>query len=250
MDQLNAELQLKCAIMPIKELPEDLYRKTPIIEFVGLWELVVIWIIGLRMGKVNLEKSTCYIPQRTVIWKIFTSFFPRLITAPSACWHPPPPPHMATGSSRLCLLLWAHPFLFILHHPSGFRIWAACQPALYFQLRGIKPQELGLPLKTLANCELRCYWGADTQGGSSCVLQMHLWWPIDKTSPSEKLLLVDPIVCLLPITVTLEAQLLWPGPCDMCPHLSRPQGWEPEVRRKASNARTSVAPCSDSGRGG
>lgn len=62
--------------MHIKDLPKDLCRKTQIKEFVWLWELVVIWIIGLRMEKFNLEESTCYIPQRTVIWKIFTSFFP------------------------------------------------------------------------------------------------------------------------------------------------------------------------------
>lgn len=144
---------------------------------------------------------------------------------------------MAASFSRLRLLLCAHPFLFILHHAWGSRSWAACQPALYFQLRGIKPQELGIPLTTLANCELGCCRGTGTRKGSSCVLQTRLVCQFHRPSWSQKVQLMDPVVCLLPSTVSLEAVPPWPGPRDMglCPSgLQRPAL---EARRKASNAR-------------
>lgn len=88
---------------------------------------------------------------------------------------------MAASFSRLRLLLCAHPFLFILHHAWGSRSWAVCQPALYFQLRGIKPQELGISLTTLVNCELGCGRGTGTWKGSSCVLQTRLVCQFHKT---------------------------------------------------------------------
>lgn len=142
---------------------------------------------------------------------------------------------MATSFSRLCLLVWAHPFFLILPLLWGSRFWAVCQLALYSQLRGIKPQELGVPLKTPANCELEQVFG---KGAAACYW-CSLGVQFNRLPHLRRYNCGSPC---LPITVSLEALLPWPGPWRTGPCLISPPRWGLEARMTASDARASRAP--------
>lgn len=226
--------------MQIKELPKDLYRKTQIKEFVWLWELVVIWIIGLRMEKFNLEESTCYIPQRTVIWKIFTSFFPSSNNC-SACLLTPSSSSPASPHGRQLLKAASAPLR---------------SPLLIYPPSCLGLQKLGrVPAGTVFSAQR--YKATGIGNFTNNASKLWTWmWPRNGYLEREQLCVTDPACVSISQDFPCQRRCSWwillfassrvPCPWRLCCHGQYPETWVPvrgpqrralEARRKASNAR-------------
>lgn len=83
-------------------------------------------------------------------------------------------------------------------------------PASTVFLAHMKPQELGIPLGTQADCELGCCGGAGTCEGSSCDYRWQRLWP--RTGfPDREGTVGGPVVHVLPVSVSSVAVLPWQG---------------------------------------